>query len=371
MVESYEKFIDERKKTLKSIFKNKSVAWIDDNISYYYFKKNNLLNEHKFKSIITGLKNKLSENDIYWLLLLIEYSYVPIPVITNFFPEVVIPSNNLENRGLVKYYIFKQKNNIFVTFRGTKTLWETISSLKFYRVKFNLLNKSENEEFITWRNNLIQNNIFNSQRIPMENDDDIEIHKGFLDEANIIYKDVINKISSILNPSCKKTQIVLAGHSLGGVMANIIGIYLGYYLRKAVDKNKLAINIVTANTPPIGNKNFNLLIPFLKTQTYVRIYNYQDFVPYYGYYGTWIENKKFRHLDFMLKNGVDANENTDGRFLSEYIGNTKVWVKDYGKNLDLFLKKMHLGKEGESLLNKKYIYHDFFNVIKKNKVLFI
>ena len=371
-MESYEKFKEERKKLLKNIFKGKSQNWIDSNISYHYFKKLNILNDIRFKKIIESLHTKLDEKIVLWLLYLIEYSYVPQSIITNYFPKVITPSKDLELRGLVKYYIFQVKNNIFISFRGTKTLWETISALKFYRVKFNILSPEDNIDFFSWRDNTIDNKkIFNSDRIPLSNDNDIEIHKGFLDEANHIYTDVVEKVSAILDPSCHKSHIVLCGHSLGGVMANIIGIYLAYYLKKAVNKDRLSLSIVTANTPPIGNKNFNLLIPYLKIRNYVRFYNYQDFIPYYGYYGSWIESKKFRHLDFMLKNGIDSVDNVEGRFLDKKINKTKIWVKDYGKNLDFFLKKIQMGKDDHTTLNKKYIYHDFFSVIKKNKLLFI
>jgi len=371
MNEEYKKFLDERLKILRYIFPDKTIEWINDNISYHYFNNQNILNDYKLKKIVAGLNKNLDEKDILWLLLWIEYSYIPANVIVNFFPNIIMASSKLEKRDLVKYYIMQQKNNIFVSFRGTKTLWETINSLKFYRVKFDLLNEKEKNNFFNWRDSFIKVNSFNSSRIPLIEDSDIEIHKGFLDEANLIYSDVVENIAQIINPNCKKTQVILCGHSLGGVLANIIGIYLAFFLRKAVDENRFSISIVTANTPPMGNKNFNLLIPYLKIRNYVRLYNYQDFVPYYGYYGTWIESKKFRHLDFMLKNGIEGSGNIEDRNIVENIGKTKVFVKDYGKNLDLFIQKINLEKGGEVDINKKYLYHDFFNVIKRNKILFI
>lgn len=371
-MEKYDKFLDDRRKTLKSIFKGKSLSWIDHHISYHYFKKINILNDIRFKKMAETLSGKLKEKEILWLMFLIEYSYVPNDVIKDFFPKVILPSKDLEQRGFVKYYIFQEKNNIFITFRGTKTLWETINTLKYYRVKFNLLTPEDHIDFFSWRDNIIEDKKnFNSNRTPLIEDNDIEIHKGFLDEANLIYNDVVEKVSNILNPSCKNSHIILCGHSLGGVLANIIGIYLSYYLKKAVEKNKLLVSIITANTPPIGNKNLNLLIPYLKIKNYVRMYNYQDFIPHYGYYGTWIESKKFRHLDFMLKNGFDSVENIEGRFLEKKIGKTRIWIKDYGKNLDLFLKRMQVSDENFHLINRKYIYHDFFSIVKKNKLLFV
>ena len=40
-------------------------------------------------------------------------------------------------------------------------------------------------------------------------------------------------------------------------------------------------------------------------------------------------------------------------------------------DLDLFLKRMQVSDENFHLINRKYIYHDFFSVVKKNKLLFI
>ena len=364
-METHKKFVNERKKILKKILKGKSLSWIDTNVSYDFLNKKNILTPYKLGLIAKSLNNEITDKELTWLLYFIGYSYVPTKIITKYYPNVLIPSDSLDGRDLVKYFILKEGNNIFVTFRGTKTLWETISTLKYYRVKFGLLD--DKKDFITWRNNLIDTNEFNNTRTPLIDDNDIEIHKGFLDEANLIYKEVVQQIAEIIDPTCKNTHVILCGHSLGGVLANIIGIYLSYYLRLAVKKEKLSVSIVTANMPPIGNKNFNLLIPYLSVKNYVRVYNYQDFVPYYGYYGSWIDSKKFRHLDFILKSDIDDNK--EGRFVEGKIGNTKMYVKDLGKNLDDFLRKMHLGES--SSFDKKYIYHDFFRVIKKNKTLFI
>ena len=37
-------------------------------------------------------------------------------------------------------------------------------------------------------------------------------------------------------------------------------IYLSYFLKKAIKLGKIEISLVSTNSPPIGNKNFNLLL---------------------------------------------------------------------------------------------------------------
>jgi len=364
---TYIQFIEDRKKILKSIFEGKSTNWVNENITYDYFSKKNILTEKDFNFIFKGLNNvkKLDQNQVKLLLYFIEYAYTPVSIMKNYFPQIITPTPELEQRGLVKYYLrYDQKSNsVFATFRGTKTFWELLSGLKFYRIPFDILENKDH--FFEWRDKFIKLKEFNPLTVPLLNDKEIEIHKGFLDEANLIYIDFIEKLLRVINPLSKTVKIVLCGHSLGGVLATILGIYLSYKFQNIVEKGRMEISLITANTPPMGNKNFNLLIPYLKIKNYIRLYNYQDFVPFYGYFGTWIENKKFRHLDYMLKKGSSGDKNTDGRFISELIGKTNIWVKDYGKDLDTFLNKESNNKD----FNMKYIYHDIFKI--KNNVLFI
>lgn len=362
-------FIEDRISFLQKLFINKSLPWINKNIKYDYYNEENILKEKDFCTMLIGLNNirKLGEKEISYLCNFIDYSYTPIPIIKSLLPDITIPSINNDDR-LVKYYIkfIPKSNSIFVTFRGTKTFWEIINGLKFYRVPFDLVNK---HNFLEWRSKIINRKNFDQMRVPMIDDTDIEIHKGFLDEANLIYQNFIDTLSCILNPK-RKVKIILTGHSLGGVLATIIGIYLAHFFQNEIETNNLEVSIVSANMPPIGNKNFNLLIPYLKIKNFVRIYNYQDFVSYYGYFGTWIDNKKFRHLDFMLKSGISEADRSKGRFVFSVINKTRIWARDYGKNLDIFLKK-NVTFESEQELKLKYIYHDLFKISLKNKLLFI
>ena len=368
-MKEYSKWEKERFDRIKNGVK-KSKSWIENNISYDHFKKKSLINDKKLDSIVRAIeKNKITAKKVEYLLTITGYSYSAASIMRHFYPNIIIPSPDIERKGLVKYYIFSNENNIFISFRGTKTFGESINNLKFYRVKFDLLEKNDFIDFIQWRDNIIQNNNFNNLRTPLAEDKDIEIHQGFLNEATAVYKEIINNLSLLINPSCKKTNIILCGHSLGGPIATIVSMFISYFLRKAVLKNKIEINLVTTNGPPIGNKNFNLLLPYLGIKNYIRFYNYQDFIPYYGYYGSWVDSKKFRHLDFMLNNGLNSEDKLEGRTIKNRIHNTNIFVKDFGKNLEPFLSKIKIDKK--SLIQKKFIFHDFFQINKKEKVFFI
>jgi len=80
------------------------------------------------------------------------------------------------------------------------------------------------------------------------------VHQGFRHASNLFLKMVREKgeLSSYIPDILENnTKIVLAGHSLGGTMATLIGCHL---LEQGVKKENL--EVYTFGTPPIGDKNF-------------------------------------------------------------------------------------------------------------------
>jgi len=356
-------FKEKRVEFLKSIFYGKNEKWINDNILYEF-----KLQLNDFKQILNALNtNKITINQFNKIFYWITYSYFTTLIVKNYIPKIILPINDSNTVGFVKYYIYHYpQNNIFVSFRGTKTFFEALSGIKFYRVPFLIFNEKDKKTFFQWRNNVIKLKTFNKYKIPQLDDLDIELHKGFLDEAASIYNNLVENLEKIIVDN-KPINIVLCGHSLGGVLSHIIGIYLGFYMQDLVKNKKLSIHIISANSPPIGNKNFNLLIPYLGIKNFWRFYNYQDFVPHYGYLGSWIESKKFRHLDFMLENGISNSYNALGRKINTKINNTNIIVNDFGVNLDNFMEKIPQNTK----LNNKYVFHDLFVIDPKQKSVFI
>ena len=348
---------------LKSIFDGKGEKWINDNIIYQ-----TKLTPNDFKQILTALHANKYPNisEYYKIFFWIAYSYLTIPNVQHYIPNIILPVNS-GSSDLAKYYMYHmQPNKFFVSFRGTKTFFEALSGIKFYRVPFPMFQPKQKKEFIEWRNSIIKGKQFNSYKTPMSDDLDIELHKGFLDEAIGLYNDLAENLEKLIIDK-KPIEIILCGHSLGGVLAHIIGVYLGFYMQDVVKAKRLSIHIITANAPPIGNKNFNLLVPYVGIKNFWRFYNFQDFVPHYGYLGTWIESKKFRHLDFMLKEGVADSYNSIGRKILTKIGDTRILVNDFGVNLKDFLDKIPASVK----LNNKYIFHDLFVLDSNKKSVFI
>jgi len=348
---------------LKSIFDGKSEKWVNDNIIYQ-----TKLTPNDFKQILNALHANKYPNlsEYYKIFFWIAYSYLTIPNVKHYIPSIVLPINS-SSSDLAKYLLYPMSpNKFFVSFRGTKTFFEALSGIKFYRVPFPIFQPKQKKEFIEWRNKTIKGKQFNPYKTPMEDDLDIELHKGFLDEAIGLYNDLAENLEKLIDDS-KPIEIILCGHSLGGVLAHIIGVYLGFYMKDVVKAKRLSIHIITANAPPIGNKNFNLLVPYVGIKNFWRFYNFQDFVPHYGYLGTWIESKKFRHLDFMLKEGVADSYNSLGQKIITKISDTTIIVNDFGVHLKEFMEKIPASVK----LNKKYIFHDLFVLDSAKKSVFI
>ena len=342
----YSDFLQETKYILLKIFKGKSINWINKRILYDLIKKNNLKN-------IFHYFNKSSDTILSSIIYFISYSYIPSQILIKYYPNFIYPSKKYECNNLFKYLIFYNENNIIISFRGTKTWMEILNNFKFYRTKYNIFNDKQLKDFFKWRNNLNKLDHLDSFRVPLKKDKDIEIHKGFMNEVNSIYYDFINKISDKINAN---TNIILCGHSLGGVLATLVGIQL------AKDFSNRNISIITFNMPPIGNKNFNLIIPYLKIKNFVRLYNYQDFIPFYGYFGSWIDSKRFRHFDYMLKGGIIGEENKDGRFIQTKIDSTSIFVKDYG---------IYLNEIIDDKYNMKLVYHNCLKLSSNKKIIYV
>ena len=343
----YKDYLTLRKDNLENLFK-KNIKWINENIYYDNLKT--------FKSEKNYLKNfnskhNLSDKIKKELISLSDIPYIPYQDIKRVYSNVLFPMSVI-NENLVKYVIFEENDTLTVIFRGTKTWGEMISNIKFYRVPFEGLDENDKKKFFNWRDKFINHSLLDKKRIPLKKNKNIEIHKGFQDEAFSVIFDIFNH----LNPNIKNINLI--GHSLGGVIGTISAIML--------KKNypKLTVNLVTIASPPVGSKNFNLLMIYYGVNSITRIFNYQDFIPHYGYYGSWIESKKFRHLDFMLIDGYHPEEEYHHYAKIFQLGKTKLRIYDLGKKMEKWL-----GDETQDM-NMKYIVHDVYKV-DNSKAIFV
>lgn len=120
-------------KFLKSIFDGKSEKWINDNIIYQ-----TKLTRNDFKQILNAIHSNKYPNlsEYYKIFFWITYSYLTIPNVKNYIPNIILPIKSSIS-DLAKYYMYHmQPNKLFVSFRGTKTFFEALSGIKFYRVNF-------------------------------------------------------------------------------------------------------------------------------------------------------------------------------------------------------------------------------------------
>ena len=87
---------------LKSIFDGKGDKWINDNIIYQ-----SKLTLNDFKQILNALHANKYPNisEYYKIFFWIAYSYLPIPSVKYYIPNIIIPVSSTSS-GLAKYYMY-------------------------------------------------------------------------------------------------------------------------------------------------------------------------------------------------------------------------------------------------------------------------
>ena len=266
-------------------------------------------------------------------------------------------SNDLEKS---KYYIIYNKlhNKIIFVFRGTQYIGNAIQGLKYYRHNYDFLTENEKKDFIDWRNkNVYKNKYFDKKKLPLKDDTDIEIHKGFYEESLSLLNNVINDILLIIKN--QKAEIIFIGHSMG-IIGNIISLLVKIRLKRYELLSDFFNNIkfynITINSPTIGNKNYNLLKFYYGINKTYQFYNNQDEIVKYGYEKTFFSNKKIRHTGYMLKN----NDIT--------INNNYYIMLDYGKYIEDIFKKL---EKDDKIKNKMIFFHSYFKIPGIKKLMYI
>lgn len=121
----------------------------------------------------------------------------------------------------------------------------------------------------------IQNWIDNIQisKVSPYNDTSIEVEKGFFTAYTYVNTELIVNIG-ILSTKYSTTNIIVAGHSLGGALATL----MAYNIVNEYNKYSI-INVFTYGSPRIGNENFVKSFEKYNIPSH-RITHYYDMVPH-------------------------------------------------------------------------------------------
>lgn len=378
-----EDYIKHREEYIKTFFKNITDREINKFLDITYLSKQKRLKEEDFENLSDKFsgkmtarklftKNKKRYNSLETLLIMSDYVYYPIPVLKSEFSDFIYyRTNNEESSRFIVYYNL-ESNIIIVSFRGTKTREDAKLNIKFYRRETSMIDDDTKDDFFRWREEKRESGGLSNFTFPLENDREIEVHKGFQENAKELYSPLKRVILKIIDSfkekdpqNLDKVNLIFTGHSLGGATAFIMSIYFAILFKK----NNIPVqrHVVTYGSPPIGNKNFHLLYYYFDNSYYVRVANNKDYACTIGTEGFYI-TKKIRHIDMLTKNVCilqDINEKT-----SSNDKETQLFYIDTNSLVDKQIEKM---KKDNDRLKPKLgkIYHSFFVFGKNSKLMFL
>jgi len=342
-------------KKVENIFFDKDDAkkYVDYNKILHTKLDNNFID-----SYINNIKNDKYNDLLAQSTQLCSLSYIENNLIKKGMKKTsIIYSKDFEKS---KYYIIynKAKNNIIITFRGASYLTNALSGFEYYRTNFDFISDLERNKFIKWRNKTIyKNKYFDPKTVPLKEDIDIELHKGFYFESIDILNFLMNDLLELIQN--QETHIVFLGHSkgiIGNIVSLLFKIRLNQYKLFKNKLDKIKIYNVTVNSPTVGNKNFNLLKFYYGINKTIQFYNDQDRLIKYGIYQTFFDERKIRHTDYMLK------------------GNYAIVDKNWYINLDYgeFIEKVYERlKEEDKIANEVLFFHSLFKIHGHKKLFFI
>lgn len=171
------------------------------------------------------------------------------------------------------YICITKKNELLITCRGTESLSDIMTDLKFW---------SDNLYDIYYHNNF--QSYKKTYGIP-------KIHTGFYEQYHtikfIIHQKITQYLENTINP-----VIIFTGHSLGGALATIGAACASIQFKHIKDIN---IQCYTFGSPKVGNSSFvNIFNTFITRS--IRCVNNMDPVPMMPYFG-YTHVKGLKHLN--------------------------------------------------------------------------
>lgn len=210
----------------------------------------------------------------------------------------------------------KNKNTFHLTFIGSNSKKDWIADFNFIPIKIkNLKNRN------------------------------YKIHQGIYLQFLSVYDHVKSKLQKFLNNK-DKIELVISGHSLGGGLAIIAGIYLYGYLIKYKNIENVEIKIITIGAPRVLNKELSEWFNKNLSKNTIRIVNHFDSIPQLPLQGNVFE---YMHVEGMvvyfknncLLNSIPKNRTIIDRIKSLYANFKTHGIDSYVNELNSFeiLKK--------------------------------
>lgn len=185
--------------------------------------------------------------------------------------HLLTPTNINTHQG----YIFKEKDKLFISFRGLKSLGDGMNCIN---------------------------------AIPKQISTNMYVHSGYYN----CYIDMKPHILDIIADNPTIDDIVFLGHSMGGSISTIAAYDVQMHLTASVTKSK-NISCVTFGSPPIGNtefvKKFNSII-----ENSYRVTNNYDIIPLLPMY----KHVKSHIPIIRIEQRIDQSYNINKRYIKPH-----------------------------------------------------
>lgn len=180
------------------------------------------------------------------------------------------------NINIHKGYIFKEKDKLFISFRGLKSIGDGMNCIN---------------------------------AIPKEISTNMYVHSGYYN----CYIDMKPHILDIIADNPTIDDIIFLGHSMGGSISTIAAYDVQMQLLSASKKNKKNISCVTFGSPPIGNTEFVKKYNSIIENSY-RVTNNYDIIPSIPIY----KHVKSHIPIIRIEERIDQSYNINKRYIKPH-----------------------------------------------------
>ena len=184
-------------------------------------------------------------------------------------------------------YTIDKNERLIISFRGTKSLTDLITDIRFLKDKCVDLCYSP----------YYLKHFHNGTDIPY-------VHQGFYEMFNLMKLELYHIVRKYLHKERANYNILITGHSLGGSLSMIAAASIYAQFHTMITKGNLKIDNITFGSPKVGNYEFSRIYNMWIGKNCRHYYHNCDPIPY-------VPIMRF----YPVENTIQINKSTDAGWL--------------------------------------------------------